>query len=63
MALVTTGASAAESWTAQVGSEFATVAEALKAMPKDCKAAVVTVLEGSWLLTSMFISYNLILIT
>lgn len=48
VALVTTGASAAESWTAQVGSEFATVAEALKAMPKDCKAAVVTVLEGTY---------------
>ena len=57
VASVTTRASAAESWTALVGSDgFATVAEALKAVPKDCKAAVVTVLEGSWLITSMVIS-------
>ncbi|CAE7787755.1 unnamed protein product [Symbiodinium sp. CCMP2456] len=49
VALETTGASAEESWTAQVGSDgFATVAEALKAVPKDCKAAVVTVLEGTY---------------
>eukprot|EP00439_Symbiodinium_sp_Y106_P080155 s194_g18.t3 len=49
VASVTTRASAAESWTALVGSDgFATVAEALKAVPKDCKAAVVTVLEGTY---------------